>query len=217
MRIAMLLKLFRIDMVLDIGANTGQFAESLYDFGYQGRIISFEPGKHAHEALIKRSKKYSNWEVYKRCAIGDKNGDIQINVSRNSVFSSILKITDDYAQKKKGASINHQETVPILRLDSIRDKFKLDKGDKVLLKIDTQGFEKQVLLGAQEILKDIVGLKIEIPLHPIYENVELTFYPAIQFLKEHGFEPYSFNVEGVDLKMGRVNTIDGLFFREIKV
>ena len=216
-RTAMLLDYFQIDVVLDVGANTGQFAESLIDFGYDNRIISFEPGKLAYEALVKRARKYANWEVYRRCAIGDTNGDIRMNISSDSVFSSVLKITDDYVQKKKGSAINHQEVVPIFRLDSIRDKLGLDRSHNILLKIDTQGFEKQVLLGAQEILNDIVGIKIEIPLHPIYENVELTFYPAIQFLKEQGFEPYSFNIEGVDLKIGRVNTIDGLFFRDLNV
>jgi FkbM family methyltransferase len=214
MRIAMLLKLFQIDTVLDIGANTGQFAESLYDFGYQGRVISFEPGEKAHISLLERSNKYENWEVYRRCAVGDADGEIQINVSKNSVFSSALKITDDYANKKSGSSIDHQEKVPVYRLDSIYSALNIPDSSKSLLKIDTQGFEKEVLSGAEKSLDKVIGLNIEIPLHPIYENVKFTFYPAVTFLQQQGFVPYSLNVEGVDLQTGRVNTIDGLFFRE---
>lgn len=53
LRIAKLLNHFKITKVLDVGANTGQFAESIIDFGYTGKIVSFEPVESAYQSLLK--------------------------------------------------------------------------------------------------------------------------------------------------------------------
>lgn len=204
-----------IDCVLDVGANTGQFAESLYDFGYTGRVISFEPVAAVHAALRKRAAKYPNWVVAERCAIGDQDGETTIHVSDATVFSSLLKIKDKHAQSVKKARIIAEEKVPLHRLDSIVGKYLPEKATTtLLLKIDTQGFEKQVLAGAVNTLAGARGLKIEIPLSPIYEDVQFTFFQVIDFVRDNGFTPYSFSNEGVNLDTGRLNTMDGIFFRE---
>lgn len=203
-----------IDTVIDIGGNIGQFAESLIDFGYKGDIISFEPVSSCHQTLLKRSQKHKNWIVAERCAIGEKDGSTSINLTQSSVFSSILKTKDWHSESKPTSQIVATEDVPLFKLDSIIHKYVKDlKGKRILLKIDTQGYEKQVLEGAGELLKHIVGIKIEIPLVPIYENVGLTFYSTLNFLEKENFTPYSFNNEGVNLETGRLNTIDGIFLR----
>lgn len=213
MRNAMLCRHMGITHVIDIGANTGQFAESLYDFGYNGVVISFEPVGAVYEALMKRSMPYPNWQVAERCAIGNAEGEIEINVSDDTVFSSILQIRDSYVAHNRKSMIVRQEKAPIHRLDSIIDQYIPERGARILLKIDTQGYEKEVIDGAAETLRRIAGLKIEIPLYAIYENSRFTFYDILDFTRENGFQPYSFHVEGVDLHTGRVNTIDGVFFR----
>ena len=100
------------------------------------------------------------------------------------------------------------------RLDDIIENYIDSKETSILLKIDTQGFEKEVLDGAINFLKRIKGINIEISLNSIYENTQFAFYESIEFLRKNKFKPYSFNIEGVNLTTGRVNTIDGLFFRE---
>ncbi|MCD4698004.1 MAG: FkbM family methyltransferase [Bacteroidales bacterium] len=214
LRTATILNNLNIKYVFDIGANTGQFAESLFDFNYKGTVISFEPVTSCYNTLLERSRKYPNMIVHEKCAIGDDDQLIDINVTDDSVFSSILKIKDFHARLKPKSKIVKQETVNMFRLDSIIDKYIDDKETSILLKIDTQGFEKEVLDGAKNSLKRIQGIKIEIPLVSIYENTKFTFYKIIDFLKQHNFSPYSFNIEGVNLKTGRVHTIDGLFIRE---
>lgn len=217
MRTAMILNENNIDCVLDVGANTGQFAESLRDFGYEKEIVSFEPVQVCHENLIARSKKYKNWTVAEKCAIGESDGNVHINITEDSVFSSVLKISDWHSKLKPYSKIVNTEEVPLFRLDTIVKKYVDNLENKrVLLKIDTQGYEQQVLEGATELLKDIIGIKIEIPLTPIYEDVGFTFYKTLNFLEKEGFYPFSFNNEGVNLSTGRVNTIDGLFIREKK-
>ncbi len=212
LRTAMLLKEMGIKQVIDIGANTGQFAESLYDFGYEGKVVSFEPVAAARKVLLKRSAAYPGWEVAPPCAIGAEEGEIEMKISDDSVFSSALEIKDSYVAHNPKARIVRSERVPLHRIDEIAPKYIDFSKDDVLLKIDTQGFEKQVLDGAEGILSRVKGIKIEIPLYPIYEGTDFAFYEIVDFMKEHGFQPYSFHIEGVDLNTGRVNTIDGLFF-----
>lgn len=214
LRTVKIIKNMDINCVIDVGANTGQFAESLYDFKYNKKTISFEPLQSCHAQLISRSRKYPNWVIAERCAIGEKDELSTINVCDDSSFSSLLNIKDSHVKTKKHSRIVKKEEISVFKLDSIIDKYIDSNDSRILLKIDTQGFEKQVLNGASELLKKVIGLKIEIPLVPIYENVEFTFFDIIDFVKNQGFEPYSFNIEGVNPKTGRVNTMDGLFFRK---
>lgn len=214
MRNAAILNNLGIDYVIDVGANTGQFAESLFDFNYQGKVISFEPVLDCYRALEKRAKKNQNHIVAERCAIGDADQQIEINISDDSVFSSVLRIKDDHTKLRPKAKIVRKEVVNLFRLDSIIEKYIPKTEKSILLKIDTQGFEQQVLSGAVNTIERLSGIKIEIPLQAIYNDTSFTFYEIIDFMKIRGFIPYNFNTEGVNLKTGRVFTIDGTFIRK---
>jgi FkbM family methyltransferase len=213
LRTTKLLQHHGIDFVIDIGANTGQFAESLYDFGYRHRTLSFEPISEVHDGLVERAKTYPNWTIAERCVIGERDGEVEFNVTDDSVFSSVLSIKNDFVEQVGRSQIVRREKVPMYRLDTILPRYAPASEATILLKVDTQGYEKQVLAGAEETLKHVKGIKIEMPLYPIYEHSEFNFYEIVDFVRSRGFQPYSFHVEGVDLKTGRVNTIDGLFFR----
>ena len=63
---------YKIDLVLDVGANTGQFSEKIINFGYEKKIISFEPMSKAYKELCLKSKGYENWEIHDRIGIGKK-------------------------------------------------------------------------------------------------------------------------------------------------
>lgn len=214
LRTAMLLKNAKVDLVIDIGANTGQFAESLYDFGYAGQVLSFEPVPEAHQEISKRSRPYPNWTIADRMAIGETDGEIEFHITDDTQFSSVLPIEDSFAAHNSKSSIVKKEMLPINRLDSIISQYVPDWQQRtILLKIDTQGYEQQVLNGAQSVLAKAKGLKIEIPVYKIYQAAQLDFYGTLDLVRQEGFQPYSFHIEGVDLPTGRVNTMDGLFFR----
>src|SRR5947209_16841119 len=88
---ATLLRLHKIDLVLDIGANEGSFIKDLRtDCGYQGRAVSFEPLSNPHHRLLKAASGDPLWTIAPRCAIGDEDGETTINVAGNSVSSSLL-------------------------------------------------------------------------------------------------------------------------------
>ena len=82
----------KINFVFDIGANEGQFVKELRYYGYKDEVISFEPLKDAHKKLLKESQNDYKWHVYEPIAIGNKNTKNKINISKNSVSSSILNI-----------------------------------------------------------------------------------------------------------------------------
>ena len=86
---------FGIDLVLDVGANTGQFAAEIREYGYGGRIFSFEPLTQAHNMLLRASADDPLWEIYSRCAVGDHDGEVEINIAGNSESSSILPMLEE--------------------------------------------------------------------------------------------------------------------------
>ena len=216
LRTSMLLKHYNITKVLDVGANTGQFAESLIDFGYKGSIVSFEPVHTAYTFLSKRAKKYKNWLVAEKCAIGNVNGRININVSESTDFSSIKEIKSEFLKKERVAGVVKKEEVNIFTLDSLEDKYYTNQ-DRVFLKIDTQGFEKEVILGAENLIKKVVGIKLEIPIRnssSIYQDVDWDLHYYINKFYEMGFKCVSMDIVSADKNTGEVNELDGIFFRD---
>ena len=85
------LKRFKIDIVIDIGANEGQFAQNIIEYGYKNKIISFEPIKSIHKILLSNSSNHSNWTVEEILVLQIYRNK-EINISKNKVSSSILKI-----------------------------------------------------------------------------------------------------------------------------
>src|SRR4051812_7639733 len=96
-RLAMMLASNGVDVVFDVGANVGQFAQSLREAGYHGGIVSFEPLSAAHAQLLRASKGDVDWQVAPRMAIGDHEGEIEMHISGNSVSSSALNMLDRHA------------------------------------------------------------------------------------------------------------------------
>ena len=212
-RTVKILNTFGFNKVLDVGANTGQFAESLIDFGFKGEILSFEPTSQAYDQLLERASKYKNWKVAEKCAIGNMNGNIDMNVSKDTVFNSIKNISSDYSSYNSDSAIISKENVPIYTLDSLQNKY-FNKEENIFLKIDTQGFEKEVLEGSTEILGFVKGVKIEISLQPIYDEVFWDINDMLNFFKEKGFTCVSLSEVAVNNETGIVHEIDGIFINK---
>ena len=114
-----MLSAHRVNLVFDVGANTGQFGHFLRDAGYRGRIVSFEPLSVAWEKLLEASRKDALWEIAPRAAIGSDDGEIEIHVAGNSVSSSVLEMLDSHANAALKSRYVGKERVTLLRLDSI--------------------------------------------------------------------------------------------------
>ena len=202
---------FNINFIFDVGANQGQYANHLREIGYRGEILSFEPLIKEHQILLKKSTKDPKWKIYERCALGDYDGDADINVSSYSQTSSILKMGSILPSIRKEIFNTSIEKVKIHKFDTIaKEIIKPDKN--YFLKIDTQGYEFQVLSGAKNLLKNLKGVMAETSLVSLYENQKL-WLEIINELALHGFEAWIVDRTLNDSKTGRTLQVDIVFYR----
>jgi len=206
-----MLKQFNINVIFDIGANEGNFGEFMRDVGYKGALVSFEPLSSAYSKLLSKSKNDDNWKVAPQMAIGDHDGNITINVSNNSESSSILNMLDAHTSAEASSVYIGSEEVRISKLDSLYKNY-VDSGSRVFLKIDTQGYEDRVLKGAADLLKETMGIQLELSLIPLYKDQKL-FDEMILQLKDLGFELWSVSPVFSDPHSGRQLQVDATFFR----
>jgi FkbM family methyltransferase len=211
MRIVSSLRKFEIDLVLDVGANKGQFASEIRHCGYAGRIVSIEPLSRAHRELMQSSTGDPMWEVYPRCALGERSGEVEINIAGNSESSSILPMLESHRSAAPESAYEGKEIVPIKTLDAVAGQYLKD-ARAPFLKIDTQGFEWQVLDGARDILPHIKGILVELSLVPLYEGQHL-WREVIDRLETEGFSLWVFKPVFSDGASGRTLQVDGIFFR----
>lgn len=202
---------FEIDLVLDVGANVGQFALELRSVGYKGNLVSFEPLSVAHQALSEEASRDPKWYVHPRGAIGDYDGEIVINIAGNSVSSSVLPMMESHVSATDGSSYVGVDRVPLRRLDSVAPDY-LAKSRCPFLKIDTQGFEWRVLDGAREILPRIRGVLCELSLVPLYEGQHL-WEEIVSRLTQERFTLWALQPGFTDSSNGRTLQMDGIFFR----
>jgi len=205
------LQKFDIDLVLDVGANKGQFASEIRHWGYTGKIVSFEPLSQAHGELLQSSAADPMWEAYPRCALGDHIGEVEINIAGNSYSSSILPMLESHRSAAPQSAYQGKEVVPIKTLDVVAGQYLKD-ARAAFLKIDTQGFEWQVLDGARETLPHIKGILVEMTLVPLYEGQHL-WREVIDRLEAEGFTLWTFKPEFSDSATGRTLQVDGIFYR----
>ena len=202
---------FNIDLVIDIGANEGQFAKELRAGGYSGRIVSFEPLSAAHGRLLQVSDGDTAWHVHPRCALGDRLGEIELNISGNSVSSSILPMLTSHSNAAPESAYLGHESAPLITLDSVAPPY-LEGAQAPFLKIDTQGYEWHVLDGARATLPRVSGIQMELSLVPLYEGQRL-WRECIERLETAGFVLWALQPVFIDLTNGRTLQWDGLFFR----
>lgn len=212
-RFMLLLKNYKIDLIFDVGANTGQYAETLYKLGYKGRIVSFEPLSDAHQQLSKVATKYSCWEVAERCALGNEDGEIEINVSENSVSSSILNVLNEHVTAEPKSQTIKKEKTKIYKLDTIASNY-IGQSKNILLKVDTQGFEEPVLAGANNTINHLAGIQLEMSLIKLYEGQKL-FIELYEKVTSLGFVLNLIEPSFTDKTTGRLLQVDGIFFKEI--
>jgi FkbM family methyltransferase len=211
MKLVTSLQKFEIDLILDVGANTGQFASEIRQCGFAGRIVSFEPLSSAHAELMRTSAGDPMWDAYPRCALGDHEGEVEINIAGNSDSSSILPMLESHRSAAPQSAYQGKETVPIKTLDAVAGQYLKD-ARAAFLKIDTQGFEWQVLDGARETLPHIKGIMVELSLIPLYEGQHL-WRDVIDRLEAAGFTLWAFKPAFSDLSQGRTLQVDGVFYR----
>jgi FkbM family methyltransferase len=182
-----ILKMKKINLTLDVGANSGDWALTLRHGGYNGKIISFEPLTSEFDSLSRRSSEDSNWDTF-NSAIGDKNCVSQINIANNSVSSSLSKILDTHTTAEPDSKFILREDVEVQSLNNFKHDW-IDSSVSIFLKLDVQGFEKKVLDGATLMLNKIKVIQIEMSFKQLYSD-DLCFDDMKSFLESSGFRLY---------------------------
>ena len=204
---------FEVDVVFDIGANIGQFASELRAIGYKGKIVSFEPLPDAYKKLVEKASGDKLWDIHTQCAIGDFDGEIEINVAGNSVSSSILPMLEKHSDSAKNSAYIGKIKSPISCLDSVAGQY-LSGSEKFFIKIDTQGFEWQVLDGATESLAQAQGVLCELSLVPLYQGQRL-WRDMMERLQVEGFSLWAVQKGFTEPLTGQTLQIDAIFYRKV--
>lgn len=199
-----ILELAGVDLVLDVGANAGQYGAALRESGFRGRIVSFEPQPEVFARLFELASGDPAWTC-QNIALGDREGSAELGVGKLSRMSSLLPLRPSL---DSGARI----TVPVRRLDAIaRDVLRPD--DRPLLKIDTEGYELEVLRGAGAVLRQVRVVEAELLLEPIYEG-QPRLDAVIDHLASEGFRLADLVPGYFHWETGRLTYADGIFTRD---
>lgn len=209
--LARMLSTHGVTLVLDVGANAGQFGKLLRSAGYKGRIVSFEPLSTAHRQLVAAARNDRLWDVAEPMAIGDEESEIELHIAGNSVSSSLLSMLPAHREAAPASVYVGSEKVRVRTLDRAAAEH-LENGAVLFLKIDTQGYEDKVLRGARGVLERTTGLQLELSFAPLYEGQRI-YRDMMADLSEMGFELWAMSPAFIDPRTGRMLQVDATFFR----
>lgn len=209
-RIGTALRWLGVQTVLDVGANIGQYGSALRASGFNGRLVSCEPLPDAFERLARRASSDQNWTAL-HTAVGAESGTGTINVSANSYSSSMLPMTDAHRNAAPGSGFVSTASVAMTTVRELVRTHDLAP-TRTMLKIDTQGFESQVLDGAGELLDELVAVQLELSFVQLYAGQQL-FDQVVARMAEHDYAIYALEAGFADPRTGRMLQCDGLFVR----
>lgn len=199
-----------IKTVIDVGANTGQFASQINRQCPDAKIISFEPLDACQSELQSVLEQIPGSRIIK-AAVGDVPGTAKMNSSDFSPCSSLLSGTELLGEDYSHAAQTKTIDVDIVRIDdALKDD---DLADDILVKFDVQGFEIPAMRGAERLLEKAAVVVCEVCFfRKLYDGQPL-FDEIYLELKDRGFR-YMGNAEQSLRKTdGRVVEADAIFER----
>jgi FkbM family methyltransferase len=209
----LLLESLGIDLVLDVGANAGQYASGLRELGYEGRIVSFEPLPEAFARLQRAAASDGRWEV-RPFALGAQEAQAPLHVAGNSYSSSLLEMLPGHLASAPDSAQVGTAQVEVRTLDALFPALR-SGAQRTYLKLDTQGYEAAVLDGAAAALREIDTVQLEMSLAPLYRG-EALFDALYSRLVGLGYAPIGFEPGFTDPATGRLLQVDGVFHRSRK-
>lgn len=177
-----------INLVCDVGARHGEYSGELRDYGYHGWVASFEPVSENFKTITSNRQGDKRWRGF-NMALGSEPAKLEINVTAGSAMSSFHK-PNEYAKSEftEDSVITRTEQVDVQTLAAMLPELKkLVPEPRIYLKLDTQGFDLEVLKGAEPVLQHVHALQSEVSIKPIYENMP-PYAEAIAAYQSHGFE-----------------------------
>jgi FkbM family methyltransferase len=216
--------------VVDVGANIGQTLESFLSWWPTARCLSLEPLPAAFAELQDVVAKYSVRAEAINCGVGSSPGKLTLNGSnKQSTTSSFHKMNKsaETAQAhhglrstpsflELGAEDNYEVEVSVEKLDDILTSSKnksatwFNENRVDVLKIDTQGWELEVLRGATEVLKRTKVVLTEWQFDDIYGQPP-PIHELDKILSDAGFRFWDISHIYKDLKTMRTLWVDLIY------
>ena len=176
-----------VNVVVDAGANAGQYGRLLRQNGYTGRIISYEPLESVFGQLETAARGDDAWTA-RRFALGSEKGFATIRMSPDTSWSS-LRAFSDFGKRRFTEQDREavEEQIEVVRLDADLPGLIADMdAPRIYLKMDTQGFDLEVFAGAERVLGSVAGLQSEVAFQQIYAGVP-NYREALKTFEDAGF------------------------------
>jgi FkbM family methyltransferase len=153
-------------VIIDIGANEGQFLEEIMPLG-PDRVYCFEPASQPRGILHNKYGSDHRVRIFAE-AIDETPGTAEFYVTKSSVGSSLLEPIA--GQESKWAQLDHNEQVRVRRLDEVLETERIETVH--LLKIDSQGTDGRILRSAGRLLDPsrVNAVLIELNFHEFYSG-----------------------------------------------
>lgn len=172
-----------ITTLLDVGANTGQFASAFRVVLPTAHIYSFEPLPDCCQRLRRKLSPRGRFEAF-NVALGNTRGEMTFSRNEFTEASSLLPLARAHQEAFPWAANVQPVTVRVERLDALADQLQLTS--KVLLKIDVQGYELEVLHGARATMSRVDFILVEISFRSLYDG-QPPFEDVYACLRTAGF------------------------------
>ena len=182
------LRAARVTYVVDVGANDGQYGRLLRRLKFRGHIVSYEPVASSFEQLAAVARLDGNWEAH-RCAIGDSDRVATINVTRDTVFSSLHSPNSTARDLfPVECCVAATEEVRVRRLaEVLPEVVPASEWGRTHVKVDTQGHDLSVLRSLGELIERLPSIQVELSLIPMYEG-QVPYQEMLHMLHGHGFD-----------------------------
>jgi FkbM family methyltransferase len=211
-RPARIFRSLEIDLVLDVGANEGQYASTLRRYGYEGRIVSFEPIDPAFARLRRRASRDHGWEAF-QLALGSDSSATRMHVANNGgASSSLLPMTLLHRTTAPLAEYTHEIDVTVMRLDALASDL-MAGSKRPALKLDVQGYELNVLEGCADTLNLMVAIQVELSLAPLYIGGP-PHEDVLRYLGQRGFKLVHLDPGFWDRSTGELLQYDAVFCKK---
>ena len=172
-----------INTIIDVGSYKGESVLDFREILPSATIYAFEPLLSSFKELNANTKYLDNFKSF-NIALGDKKEEKEIFRKDFSASTSLLEMHKTHEELFPFTSQGSKEIVRIDTLDNIVPS--LDLKDNILLKIDVQGYEKEVLKGASGILGRVKIIIIEMSFCELYKD-QLLFPEIYRILQNQGF------------------------------
>ena len=204
-----LLRSGEVELVIDVGAHAGEYGRGLRSGGYHGKDRLLRARAGAISSGFSPQRPATAPGNARTAPAAPAPGPPTINISGNDGFSSSLLAMEQA----------HEQAVRRVPLRERGD----DRGDRPrpgadrppaqrssYLKVDTQGYEHEVIAGATETLRRCRAVELELSLTPLYEG-QLLIGEMIELMRGHGFRPTHLEPEFTDPHSGELLQVNGLF------